>query len=71
MASPPRGGDKDRPAARTVWSLVYLTRWWASTQVSHSGSEHSTQKLVAGALSSQLVQHCWVGAVSLRAAPER
>lgn len=29
--------------ARTVWSLVYLTRWWASTQVSQSGSEHSTQ----------------------------
>lgn len=31
------------PVERTVWSLVYFTRWWASTQVSHSGSEHSTQ----------------------------
>ena len=31
------------PVERTVWSLVYFTRWCASTHVSQSGSEHSTQ----------------------------
>lgn len=41
-----------------LWSLVNFTRWWASMQVTHRNSTHSTQKPVASVLSSQLI-HNW------------
>jgi len=41
-----------------IWSLVNFTRWWASMQVLHSHSPHSTQNPTALALSSQLVHTC-------------
>lgn len=40
---------------RILWSFVIFTLWWASTQVLHSHSPHSTQNPIVPALSSQLV----------------